>query len=100
MRDNFLLVTDSYQKELYQFGTFSNEVYAIPTGKHYRPIAIDYDPVREKIFWTDTNAKVIKTSGLKGEGVAVVKAFTSGDCKKLSNNMLILCNFCYLIVVQ
>ncbi|KAL5004150.1 hypothetical protein ScPMuIL_017606 [Solemya velum] len=77
LRDNFLLVTDSYQKELYQFGTFSNEVYAIPTGKHYRPIAIDYDPVREKIFWTDTNAKVIKTSGLKGEGVAVVKAFTS-----------------------
>ncbi|XP_064614875.1 low-density lipoprotein receptor-related protein 6-like isoform X2 [Liolophura sinensis] len=72
LEDNYLVVTDAYQKQIYQVGAVSNRFNAIHVSIHYRPIAVDLDPVDKKVYWSDITSKVIKRVNLDGTYEEVV----------------------------
>ena len=39
---------------------------------HENPIAVDYDSVESRLYWTDVSAKVIKRAFMNGTGEEVI----------------------------
>jgi hypothetical protein len=66
-QDNFLVVADSYQQHLYQVPLNNGGTNALVTSKLYRPIAVAFDPITQKVHWTDNDAKVVKSAYLSGK---------------------------------
>jgi len=73
LKNNFLVVTDAYQRQLFQVSIDDGSIHAIPLSQHYRPIAIDYDAMREELYWTDNQAKLIKGGNIPGKSEFTVK---------------------------
>ena len=80
VQDNFLLVTDSFSHGLFQVDLSTGSGLKIPLSQHTNPIAIAYDPMYSKIYWTDVKDKVIKRSNLDGTVEEVVKSLHKGMC--------------------
>ncbi|GAB1603458.1 low-density lipoprotein receptor-related protein 4-like isoform X1 [Argonauta hians] len=74
--DNFLLVTDSYRKQIFQISMLTGKVQALDVRDHFRPLAIDYDPIRQVIYWTDVAHKSIKKAEINGAHETLVKQLT------------------------
>ncbi|XP_014768919.1 low-density lipoprotein receptor-related protein 5 [Octopus bimaculoides] len=74
--DNFLLVTDSYRKQIFQISMITGKVQALDVRDHFRPLAVDYDPVRQIIYWTDVAHKSIKKAEINGVHETLVKKLT------------------------
>ncbi|XP_036362725.1 low-density lipoprotein receptor-related protein 4 isoform X3 [Octopus sinensis] len=74
--DNFLLVTDSYRKQIFQISMITGKVQALDVRDHFRPLAVDYDPVRRIIYWTDVAHKSIKKAEINGVHETLVKQLT------------------------
>ena len=72
--DNFLLVTDSSKKAVYQIDLLAGSAWRIPLPRLTNPIAVVFDPVESKIYWTDVQDTVIKRSNLDGTQEEVVKS--------------------------
>ncbi|KAL3846516.1 hypothetical protein ACJMK2_017496 [Sinanodonta woodiana] len=72
-QDNFILVSDSYRRQLYQIDAVDNTVHAVPLQKNYRAIALDFDPLHGKILWTDNMENVIMTAWIDGTGEAIFR---------------------------
>ncbi len=70
--DNFLLVTDSSHKDLYQYSMNTSEVSLIPVEIHSNPIAIAYNHLEQKIYWTDVATKLLRRASLDGTGQEVL----------------------------
>ena len=51
----------------------SGDFHAVPLASHANPIAVDYDPVQRKVYWTDVAEKVIKCALLNGSEETVVR---------------------------
>ncbi len=66
MYDNFLLFTDTYQKQIYQMDLTSGGFHAVPLSGHDNPIAVDYDPVHRRVYWTDVAGKLIRRACING----------------------------------
>ena len=49
MYDNFLLFTDTYQKQIYQMDFASGAFHAVPLSAHNNPIAVDYDSLENRV---------------------------------------------------
>ena len=77
VRDNFLLVTDSRHKAIYQIDLLAGSAWKIPLPHVKNPVAVEFDPVESKIYWTDVSDKVIKRSNLDGTQEQVVKSLQS-----------------------
>ena len=73
VHDNFLLVTDSGKKGVFQIDLLAGSAWKIPLPRLNNPIAVVFDPVESKIYWTDVQDKVIKTSNLDGTQEQIVK---------------------------
>ncbi|XP_055868461.1 low-density lipoprotein receptor-related protein 4-like isoform X2 [Biomphalaria glabrata] len=65
--DNFLLVNDAYQKMIYQVDLKSAVVGAIKIFPIYEPVALTYDPVDFKVFWSDNKQHIIKQVNIDGQ---------------------------------
>ncbi|KAI0216291.1 hypothetical protein LSAT2_031673 [Lamellibrachia satsuma] len=74
VQDNFLLVTDSLSHGLFQIDLSAGSGLKIPLSQQTNPIAIAYDHMYSKIYWTDVQDKVIKRSNLDGTVEEVVKS--------------------------
>ncbi|KAK7483356.1 hypothetical protein BaRGS_00025416 [Batillaria attramentaria] len=70
----FFLITSSEGK-IYRMDveTLSNIVIPIPGV--YNPIAVDYDPVEDRLYWTDVGIRQILSAHLDGSGVRIVRHF-------------------------
>jgi hypothetical protein len=77
-QDNFLVVADSYQQHLYQVPLNNGGTNALVTSKLYRPIAVAFDPITQKVHWTDNDAKVVKSAYLSGKSDIVLQAHPDG----------------------
>ncbi|XP_071838885.1 uncharacterized protein [Apostichopus japonicus] len=66
--NNFALVTDSYEKTIFQvdLSSDSHNFTAIALEGLKNPIAVDYDPVDSKIYFTDVIAKRVVRANLDG----------------------------------
>ena len=56
----------------------SQSYVRIPTSGNDNPIAIDYDPVGGKIYWTDVGLKQIRSATLDGNNEKVVRILGAG----------------------
>ncbi|KAL8625952.1 hypothetical protein ACOMHN_012544 [Nucella lapillus] len=75
----FLLFTDTGNRGIYRMDLNSHSFITIPLAGHQNPIAIDYDPVEGRIYWTDVSAKEIRSAGLDGQNVATVRRLGSSS---------------------
>ena len=73
-----MLAADSYHKQIYQVGVNNGDVHAIPLSKSYRGVAVDVNPITNKIYWSDNKANVIMTSGIDGFGESVFRRLPNG----------------------
>ena len=73
VHDNFLLVTDSSKKAVFQIDLLAGSAWKIPLPRLTNPIAVVFDPVESKIYWTDVQDKVIKRSNLDGTQEQVIQ---------------------------
>ncbi|XP_041357551.1 low-density lipoprotein receptor-related protein 6-like [Gigantopelta aegis] len=77
--DVYILFTDSYAKQIWKLD-FNNSNYSnIVIENHENPIAIDYDPVMNKIYWTDVGRPDIRTCGFNGENLSLVRKLKPGS---------------------
>lgn len=78
--DNFLLFTDTYQKQIYQMSIMTGDFNAVPLSGHDNPIGVNYDPMERKIYWTDVSARVIKRSNINGSEEETVRHLNISEC--------------------
>ncbi|XP_076435319.1 low-density lipoprotein receptor-related protein 5-like [Babylonia areolata] len=69
-RDNFLLVTDAHQRNVYQIDVSTGVIRAVTQGERHQPIAVDFLPgapgMPGTVFWSDNEAHVIRRTRLGG----------------------------------
>ncbi|KAL8597479.1 hypothetical protein ACOMHN_047706 [Nucella lapillus] len=64
-KDNFLLVTDSYQRNVYQVDVSSGVIKAVTRGERHQPMAIGFLPgLPGNVYWSDNVAHVIRRKEL------------------------------------
>ena len=61
-----------------QMNMMTGEFHAIPLSGHDNPIAVDYDPLNKKVYWTDVATKVIKRANLNGSEEQLIKLLPIG----------------------
>ncbi|KAK7483330.1 hypothetical protein BaRGS_00025390 [Batillaria attramentaria] len=73
-KDEFFLITSSSRK-IYRMDveTRSNIFIRIPNV--YLPIAVDYDPVQGRLYWTDVALKQILSAYLNGTDFTTIRVF-------------------------
>ncbi|XP_060571898.1 low-density lipoprotein receptor-related protein 4-like, partial [Ruditapes philippinarum] len=65
---DFLLFTDSYKHGVFYMDVATQRVNAIPITNISNPIAVDYDLLEERIFWTDVILAEINSISINGSG--------------------------------
>ena len=74
VQDNFLLIADSTKRGIFQIDLSAGSVWKIPLVRQKRPIAVAFDPLDSKIYWTDVREKLIQSSNLDGTSLKVVRS--------------------------
>ena len=90
VQDNFLLVADSGRKGLYKLDLSGGNARRISLSRQTNPIAVAYDPVESKIYWTDVADKHIKRSNLDGTHEELIKSLHSRKCSIYINFTAVL----------
>ena len=65
--DNFLIFTDSTSKVIFRMDLTTHSFVLIPLYRSGNPIAIDYDPVDGRIYWTDVVVNEIHSITIDGQ---------------------------------
>ncbi|KAK7483333.1 hypothetical protein BaRGS_00025393, partial [Batillaria attramentaria] len=68
---NFLLVADDFSGSLYRIDIKTGTNILIPLRLH-RPFAVDFDPLEERIYWTNAALGEIRSAYLNGSDQSVV----------------------------
>ena len=79
VEDNFLIVVNSDDKSLYQIDLSDGSSWKLPLTEMVYPVAVAYNPVDARVYWTDVSADHIKRSFLNGTEEEVVAILSSGD---------------------
>ena len=88
--DNFLIFTDTDNRLIFRMDLTTHSFVVVPLWRSGNPIAIDYDPVDGRIYWTDVAFKEIHSASIDGQDQRVVKylgssKFRFGIILKLNN---------------
>ena len=70
-----MIFADADNGEIYKVPLGVPETPCYPLGINTnisRPVAVDYDPVEEKIYWTDVNLKLLARAFPNGTSVEVI----------------------------
>jgi sugar lactone lactonase YvrE len=70
--DNWLLVTDSRKQLIYRIDLTTGSYITIPLIGTDNPVAIDYDPLKRVVYWTDVGSKQIRSANLDNRKVTTV----------------------------
>uniref|UniRef100_A0A194ANN6 SRCR domain-containing protein n=1 Tax=Pinctada fucata TaxID=50426 RepID=A0A194ANN6_PINFU len=73
---DFILSADSLSHELYRMDVETGSYSAIPQLQLRNPIAVDYDPIQHKMYYTDVGLHVIKSTNLDGTAETFIKNLT------------------------
>jgi len=67
VRDNFLLFVDGPQGKLFQMALNGTTVLELPaSSKPQNPVAVDFDPETQTIYWTDIESRTIRRADING----------------------------------
>ena len=72
-------MSDGYQGQIYQVGMETGAVQAINMPVGNNPVAVDYDPIKSTLYWTDNRANVIKGTNIPSQSSFIVAAFGNGN---------------------
>ncbi|KAK7482465.1 hypothetical protein BaRGS_00026282 [Batillaria attramentaria] len=72
LRDKFLLLTASRVKRIIRMGLDVPSNIVVPLDGVDNPVAVDFDPVQDRIYWADTGLKEIRSAFLNGSDSKVV----------------------------
>jgi len=79
-------VADTSDANLYQIDLSSGSTWKLPLRHVVYPVAVAYNPVDQKVYWTDLKADNIKRSHLNGTEEEVITLLHSGK-----SNVVLLC---------
>ncbi|XP_052220549.1 deleted in malignant brain tumors 1 protein-like isoform X2 [Dreissena polymorpha] len=77
--NRFLLFTDTTQRSIYRMDMTTKSYIAIPLPSQENPIAIDYDYIGERLYWTDVSKKMIRTATLDGLSSKTIRVLPSNS---------------------
>ena len=94
--DNFLLFVDGPQGKLFQMALTGSTVLELPvSSKPQNPVAVDFDPVTQSVYWTDIESRTVRRATLNGSNQEIFLQLQQGDtvqpfpvssaCKKSAN---------------
>ncbi|XP_025112202.1 deleted in malignant brain tumors 1 protein-like isoform X2 [Pomacea canaliculata] len=75
----FILFTDSTSQTLYRMDLNTYSYINIPVGGNGNPVAIDYDFLNNRVYWTDIASAEIWSSNLDGTNLMTVRKLASGS---------------------
>lgn len=75
----FMLVTSSMRGNIYQMDMKTLHYKRIPANVRTNPIAIDYDHVDGRIYWTDVTDKEIRSAFLNGTDNRLVRGWAKRE---------------------
>jgi len=70
-----MIVAEMYMGKIYKLPLDVPETPCFPLGiktKISRPVAVDYDPVEGKVYWTDVTLKLVARAFPNGSSVEVI----------------------------
>ena len=70
-----MIIAEAYVGEIYKIPLEIPETPCSPLGINTnisRPVAVDYDPVEEKVYWTDVTLKLVARAFPNGSSVEVI----------------------------
>ncbi len=70
--NNLAFVANSYPPGLYVAQADTLNFTLIPVPSYSKPVAVDYDPVDSKVYWTDTALFSIQRSFLNGSSLEIL----------------------------
>ena len=84
-QDSFFLITGSepsFTGNIFRMDPETRSNYAVPiSSRLYQPIAVDYDPVKQTIYWTEVGVlNHIRSASLNGSNVQTVRDAGAGLC--------------------
>ena len=79
--EEFFLVADDYRNQMYHIAPDLQEssISAIPTPQHHRPIALAYDPVEQRVYWSTLKLRTIFSTSLLYGNLRVVMAMDNSE---------------------
>ena len=77
--DRFVLFTDTTAKAIYRMDLTTRSYVKIPLPSHNNPIAIDYDYIGERIYWTDVGRKMIRSATLDGLSSRTIRMLPNSE---------------------
>ncbi|XP_063952170.1 low-density lipoprotein receptor-related protein 6-like [Lytechinus pictus] len=73
VQDDFFLVTDTYRRSIFQVSIESNlEPKALYLPSIQNPIAVSFDPIDRKVYWSDVGSKTLSRASLDGNDYQVI----------------------------
>ena len=79
MPDGFLLFTDTLKDRIFRMDLASGNYVVVPLHQSGSPVAIDYDPIDRRIYWTDAALKKIFSISIDADSQNMVKSLGSGE---------------------
>lgn len=69
---NFILSADAYLQEIYRMDLETGSYSAIPNQNIFNPVAIAFDKVSRKVFYSDVKLSQIRSTNIDGTGMTVI----------------------------
>ena len=80
MRDNFLLFVDGPQGKLFQMALNGTTVVELPaSSKPQNPVAVDFDPLTQTVYWTDIESRTVRRADLNGSNQEIFLQLQPGE---------------------
>lgn len=70
--DNFLLLNDAYQKQIFQMSLVTAVVGAVNLFPTHEPVALAYDPYEFRVYWSDNKQNFVKQATMDGHNEKIV----------------------------
>lgn len=83
LQDDFLLFTDGPNGHIWQMGLDGSNLELILDDQSQNPVAVDYDPLNKKIYFTDVDDPRISRMNLDGTGQEIIIQLTPGALIRL-----------------
>jgi len=80
VHDNFLLFVDGPQGKLFQMALNGTTVLELPAAsKPQNPVAVDFDPETQTIYWTDIESRTIRRADINGSNSKIFLRLQPGN---------------------
>jgi len=81
--DNFLLFVDGPQGKLFQMALNGTTVLELPaSSKPQNPVAVDFDPVTQTVYWTDIESRTIRRAAINGSNREIFLQLQPGEFRR------------------